>query len=100
VRRPRFLSTAILCGVIAGCGGGDDGGSAKTSPAGTPEATATGKREAFRKAFFSVGPYAFMLSVSRNNGLGLYSGRDLRAAGYRNVVDAIAAGVRAGMKNR
>jgi hypothetical protein len=40
VRRSRFLTVALLCGAIAGCGGGD---SAKRSPATTPkpEAAAT-----------------------------------------------------------
>ena len=55
----------------------------------------TGAREASRVAFFNVGPYAFMLAVSRNNTLELYSGKDLDVAGYRKVVDAIAADVRA-----
>ncbi len=39
-----------------------------------------------------------MLAVSRNNTLDLYSGSDLDIAGYRKVVDAIAAEVRAGMR--
>jgi hypothetical protein len=43
-RRSRFLTIVVLCGAIAGCGGGDDG-SAKRSPATTKtpaaEATAT-----------------------------------------------------------
>jgi hypothetical protein len=47
-------------------------------------------------AFFNVGPYAFMLAVTRNSGLRLYSGDDLDVAGYRKV--AIAAVVRAGMR--
>ena len=55
----------------------------------------TGAREASRVAFFNVGPYAFMLAVSRNNTLELFSGKDLDVAGYRKVVDAIAADVRA-----
>ena len=55
----------------------------------------TGAREASRVAFFNVGPYAFMLAVSRNNTLELFSGKDLDVAGYRKVVDAIAAEVRA-----
>ena len=55
----------------------------------------TGAREASRVAFFNVGPYAFMLAVSRNNTLELYSGKDLDVAGYRKVIDAIAAEVRA-----
>jgi hypothetical protein len=57
----------------------------------------TGKKEAFRRAFFNVGPYAFMLAVNRNSGLALYSGKDLGVAGYHKVVDAIAADVRARM---
>jgi hypothetical protein len=57
----------------------------------------TGAREASRVAFFNVGPYAFMLSVTRNTSLELYSGKDLDVAGYRKVVDAIAADVRARM---
>jgi hypothetical protein len=55
----------------------------------------TGRKKAFRRAFFNVGPYAFMLGVSRNSGLELYSGKQPGAAGYRKVVDAIAADVRA-----
>lgn len=58
----------------------------------------TGRKKAFRRAFFNVGPYAFMLGVKRNSGLELYSGKQLGAAGYRKVVDAIAADVRAGLK--
>ena len=58
----------------------------------------TGSRRAFREAFFNVGPYAFRLSVKRNSGLALYSGKDLSAGAYRRVVDAIAAQVRAGME--
>ena len=54
----------------------------------------TGAQEASRVAFFNVGPYAFMLAVTRNSGLGLYSGEDLDVDGYRKVVDAIAADVR------
>ena len=57
----------------------------------------TGRRQAFRRAFFNVGPYAFMLAVTRNSGLELYSGKDLDVAGYRKVVDAIATDVRARM---
>lgn len=57
----------------------------------------TGKRKAVHVAFFNVGPYAFMLRVTRNSGLELYSGTDLGVAGYRKVVDAIAADVRARM---
>jgi hypothetical protein len=55
----------------------------------------TGRKQAFRTAFFNVGPYAFKLKVSRNDGLKLYSGSDLKVNGYRKVVDAIAADVRA-----
>ena len=55
----------------------------------------TGRKKAFRRAFFNVGPYAFMLGVSRNSGLELYSGKQPGAADYRKVVDAIAADVRA-----
>jgi hypothetical protein len=33
--------------------------------------------------------------VSRDNGRALYSGENLRVAGYRKVVDAIATDVRA-----
>ena len=58
----------------------------------------TGRRKASRTAFFNVGPYAFMLAVSRNSGLDLYSGKDLGVTGYRKVVDAIAADVRARMR--
>ena len=58
----------------------------------------TGRREAFRRAFFNVGPYAFMLAVNRGSGLDLWSGRDLGVTGYRKVVDAIAADVRALMR--
>jgi hypothetical protein len=54
----------------------------------------TGRKKAFRRAFFNVGPYAFMLGVTRNSGLEQYSGRELGVAGYRKVVDAIAADVR------
>ena len=57
----------------------------------------TGRQEASRTAFFNVGPYAFMLAVTRNSTLELYSGKDLDVAGYRKVVDAIAADVRARM---
>jgi hypothetical protein len=57
----------------------------------------TGRKQALRQAFFNVGPYAFMLQVTRNSGLALYSGDDLDVAGYRKVVDAIAADVRARM---
>ncbi len=57
----------------------------------------TGRKEAFRQAFFNVGPYAFMLHVSRGSTLKLGSGKDLDVAGYRKVVDAIAADVRAGI---
>jgi len=55
----------------------------------------TGRKQAFRRAFFNVGPYAFMLAVTRNSSLDLYSGKDLGVTGYRKVVDAIAADVRA-----
>ena len=55
----------------------------------------TGKKQAVHVAFFNVGPYAFMLRVTRNSGLKLYSGSDLDAGHYRKVVDAIAADVRA-----
>ena len=58
----------------------------------------TGRKRPFRRAFFNVGPYAFMLSVNRDSGLDLYSGKDLGVAGYRKVVDAIAADVRASMR--
>ena len=58
----------------------------------------TGRKQAFRRAFFNVGPYAFMLGVTRNSGLEQYSGKQLDVAGYRKVVDAIAADVRAGLK--
>jgi hypothetical protein len=58
----------------------------------------TGSRKAVRQAFFNVGPYAFMLRVRRGSGLALDSGKDLDTAGYRNVVDAIAADVRARIK--
>lgn len=57
----------------------------------------TGAREASRRAFFNVGPYAFMLSVSRNNSAKLFSGKDLDVAAYTKVADAIAADVRARM---
>lgn len=55
----------------------------------------TGRKQAFRRAFFNVGPYAFMLGVTRSSGLEPYSGKQLDVAGYRKVVDAIAADVRA-----
>jgi hypothetical protein len=55
----------------------------------------TGRKAAVRVAFFNVGPYAFMLRVSRHSGLALYSGEDLGKGAYRKVVDAIAADVRA-----
>jgi hypothetical protein len=55
----------------------------------------TGRKKAFRRAFFNVRPYAFMLGVTRNSGLDLFSGKQPGAAGYRKVVDAIAADVRA-----
>ena len=54
----------------------------------------TGRKKAFRRAFFNVGPYAFMLGVTRNSGLEQYSGKQLDVAGYRKVVDVIAADVR------
>jgi hypothetical protein len=55
----------------------------------------TGRKAAVRVAFFNVGPYAFMLRVSRHSGLALYSGEDLTKGAYRKVVDAIAADMRA-----
>jgi hypothetical protein len=55
----------------------------------------TGRKEAFRRAFFSVGPYAFSLNVTRNHSLRMFSGREPGVAGYRRVVDAIAVRVRA-----
>jgi hypothetical protein len=55
----------------------------------------TGKKQAVHVAFFNVGPYVFMLRVTRNSGLQLYSGSDLDAGHYRKVVDAIAEEVRA-----
>jgi hypothetical protein len=58
----------------------------------------TGRKQAFRDVFFNVGPYAFRLQVTRGSSLELYSGEDLDTAGYRKVVDAIAADVRARMK--
>jgi hypothetical protein len=60
----------------------------------------TGAREASRVAFFNVGPYAFMLDVSRHNTLDLYSGKDLDVAGYTKVVDAIAADVRTALDQK
>jgi hypothetical protein len=54
----------------------------------------TGKKHAFKVAFFNVGPYAFMLHVTRHSGLGLFSGTDPSVAGYRKLVDAIAAQIR------
>jgi hypothetical protein len=53
----------------------------------------TGRAHAFKEAFFNVGPYAFMLHVTRGSGLGLFSGTDPTVAGYRKIVDAIARGV-------
>jgi len=38
----------------------------------------TGGKEAFRRAFFNVGPYAFMLAVTHNSGLALYLGQGPR----------------------
>jgi hypothetical protein len=58
----------------------------------------TGSKQAFRQAFFNVGRYASMLQVTRNSGVELYSGKDLDVTGYRKVVDAIAADVRAQMR--
>jgi hypothetical protein len=58
----------------------------------------TGRKHSFRQAFFNVGPYAFMLSVTRANGLGTFSGKDLSDAGYTKVVDAIAGDVRARLR--
>lgn len=47
-----------------------------------------------------VGPYAFMLAVSRNNTLDLYSGKDLDVAAYTKVVDAIAPEVRTALTQK
>ena len=38
-----------------------------------------------------------MLTVTRNSSLELFSGKDLEVDGYRKVVDAIAADVRASL---
>ena len=53
----------------------------------------TGSEEASMVAFFNVGPYAFVLAVTRKRTLDPYSGNDLDIA-----VDAFAAKVRAGMR--
>jgi hypothetical protein len=58
----------------------------------------TGRKKAFRRAFFNVGPYAFMLGVDRNSGLEMYSGTQPGVADYRKMVDAIARDVRSRLK--
>jgi hypothetical protein len=103
VRRTRFLTIAAICAAIAGCGGGGDDAAkrspaAKATPTPAPLMFASHRYISPCAVLPRVGPYAFMLRVTRHSGLELYSGKDVDVAGYRKLADAIATDMRARMR--